>query len=474
MIFNSVEFPIFFGIVVLAHFACPHRYRWVVLLLASYTFYMWWEVSYALLIMLSTVVDFMAGRVIFESQRARVRTAALLASLSVNLGMLFSFKYWNFFQESVSTAAAWVGLSYTPAPFDVLLPVGISFYTFQTLSYTIDVYRGAMQPEKHLGRFALYVAFFPQLVAGPIERASRLLPQISAKHDFEWTRVNSGLQLMLWGLFKKIVIADRLAIYVDAVYSNVPEHNGATLLVATYAFAFQIYCDFSGYSDIAIGAAWVLGFRLMENFRQPYWSRDIVEFWRRWHISLSTWLRDYLYIPLGGNRRGIGRTHINLMVTMLLGGLWHGASWTFVIWGGLQGVLLIVARHMTPRTDRIYEGLRVPTWLRDGVRVLLTFHLVCLSWIFFRAVNVSDALSIMLGVFSDPGMPLLDVPTLGHAAVGLVVLAAVEVIQVTKGSVRLVVAGLPTPIRWAVWYTLLFSVLLFGVDGGSQFIYFQF
>ncbi len=474
MLFNSFTYLLFLPLVVVLHFALPHRSRWILLLAASYVFYMSWNPTYLLLILASTIVSYVAAIGIGRVDSARARFHLVTACLCANLGLLFAFKYWNFFNDSAGVLVGWFGLEWRVPDLDVLLPIGISFYTFQTLGYVIDVYRREVPPERHLGRFALYVAFFPQLVAGPIERARNLMPQITALHRFDWERICLGLQLILWGLFKKVVIADRLAIYVDTVYDNPAAHDPSSFLIATYAFAFQIYCDFSGYSDIAIGSASLLGFRLMKNFETPYFATSITDFWRRWHISLSTWLRDYLYIPLGGNRRGVNRTYANLLITMLLGGLWHGASWNFVIWGAIHGGLLALSRRTLPFRDRLYGLTGLPNWVRDGVRVVITFHLVCFAWIFFRAATLADSMTIVRGFFSQWGAPLVDYSVFSHGLIGLVLLLAVQLHQARRGSVRQAVAGLPTPVRWLGWYALIGGIVLLGLDGGSQFIYFQF
>ncbi len=474
MLFNSIEYLLFLPIVVILHFLLPHRFRWTMLLAASYFFYMRWNAVYIVLIIASTLVDYLAGLGMAHTPSLRGRRVFLLMSLFTNLGLLFTFKYWNFFNDTAVDLFARIGLRWEVPHLRVLLPVGISFYTFQTLSYTIDRYRGKLETERHLGRFALYVAFFPQLVAGPIERARNLLPQFDTIKKFDWNRVTSGLQLILWGLFKKVVIADRLALYVDAVYNNVPAHGSASFLLATYFFAFQIYCDFSGYSDIAIGSAKVLGFDIMQNFRWPYFATSITDFWRRWHISLSSWLRDYLYIPLGGNRFGVRRTYVNLMITMLLGGLWHGASWNFVIWGGLQGLMLSVSRATLPAIARFYDRTKVPRWVWEGLRMVGTFHLVCLSWVFFRAATLSDAWRILTSFFGPWAKPFVDPLTLLYGGAGILVLLVVQVLQVRFGSIRQIIAAYPMGIRWACWYGLAVSIVLLGVDGGSQFIYFQF
>ena len=364
--------------------------------------------------------------------------------------------------------------------FDVLLPVGISFYTFQTLSYSIDVYRGRKTPETHLGIFALYVAFFPQLVAGPIERSHRLLHQFYQQHNFDHRRVSDGLKLMAWGLFKKVVIADRLAIVVNNVYNDPTAYAGIPLLVATYFFAFQIYCDFSGYSDIAIGAAQIMGIDLMQNFKQPYFSRSIPEFWRRWHISLSSWFKDYLYIPLGGNRLSQPRVYLNLMLVFVISGLWHGANWTFLIWGALHGSYILVTLWTTDlrRKAEALLGLTRRPVLLAGLQVFITFHLVTFAWIFFRANSLSDALYIMTHLFH--GIRLTGTGTgvgpydLFIALLAILLLELVHVLQRQKGSLRQLIAIQPVWLRWTAYYGLTISILIFGKFGVNEFIYFQF
>ncbi|MEM1270711.1 MAG: MBOAT family protein, partial [Bacteroidota bacterium] len=418
MFFNSVEFLIFFPVVVGLYFATPHRFRWILLLAASYYFYMAWEPAYALLIAGSTVVDYFTARAMGSRATKRERRPFLWLSLAANLGLLGYFKYANFFAGSLNALRVLPEVPYH----DFLLPVGISFYTFQTLSYTIDVYRGARDAERHFGIFALYVSFFPQLVAGPIERSTRLLPQFFEHYGFDYERVASGLRLMLWGFFKKVVIADHVATYVDVVYNSPADHTGLTVWIATYFFAFQIYCDFSGYSDIAIGTARVMGYELMDNFRRPYFSKSIAEFWRRWHISLSTWFRDYVYIPLGGNRVSKGRWYANLMIVFLVSGLWHGANWTFVVWGGLHGLYLVVGLVTQPARDQAWsrvvsnQQLQRMSFLPSGatvrkwVAVFVTFHLVVLAGVFFRAANVGEAWLLLGNMFqAGPMLPALPV-----------------------------------------------------------------
>lgn len=347
MLFNSFHFLLFFPLVCLLYYLLPPRLRWVFLLLASYYFYMNWEPVYALLIAGSTLITYGCGLLVerYRGERRKQRLF-LLGSLFLNFGILFIFKYYNFLTGSIFSLLSWLGIRFAFPEFTLLLPVGISFYTFQAVGYSLDVYRGDIKPERYLGIYALFVSFFPQLVAGPIERARNLLPQFKEIHRFDETNATQGLKLMLWGYFMKLCVADRLALYVDAVYNNVSEHNGTSLLLASIFFAFQIYCDFGGYSLIAIGAARVMGFSLMENFRRPYFAQSIKEFWGRWHISLSTWFKDYVYIPLGGNRVGRFRHALNLFVTFLVSGIWHGANWTFVLWGGFHGGTQVVEKYL--------------------------------------------------------------------------------------------------------------------------------
>ncbi len=477
MLFNTVEFWLFFVAVVAVYYGMAPRFRPMWLLGASCAFYMRWNASYIVLIGLSAVVDYTCGRLLGRTDLSDgQRKAVLVTSLLTNLGLLFTFKYWGWFHDTVGAVADLVGVAYAEPELQLLLPVGISFYTFQTMSYSVDLYKRKLaKPETNFIYFALYVVFFPQLVAGPIERAGHLLDQFRKIQVFDADRVLSGLQLAGWGLFKKVVVADRLAVYVDAVFGNVEVHNATTFLLATYAFAIQIYCDFSGYSDIAIGTARVLGIDLMRNFERPYFSTSITEFWRRWHISLSSWLRDYLYIPLGGNRHGSGNTYRNLMITMLLGGLWHGASWNYVIWGGLQGGMLSASRVTLATRDAWSDRVGIPRWLRNGVRMVTCFHLVCFSWIFFRARTFDDAAHVVSALARlQFGVPFVDIVTFAHAAVGVAVLVAFEIYEERRGDPLQRLARMPTVVRWTAWYALLGIVVLFGVQSASQFIYFQF
>lgn len=484
MLFNSLDFLIFFPIVAALFFLLQQlRMRQYLLLAASYYFYMCWKPEYLVLILISTLIDFFAALQMAQAKRAAYRKLYLILSLCGNLGILFFFKYANFFGESLHLALQQFDIFYEMPFFDILLPVGISFYTFQSLSYSIDVYRGEKQPERDFVTFALYVAFFPQLVAGPIERSTRLLPQFRTSVRFEPARVISGLRLMLWGFFKKLVIADRLALYVNEVYNDPGDYFGLTLLVATYFFAIQIYCDFSGYSDIAIGAARILGYDLMKNFRQPYFSHSIAEFWRRWHISLSTWFRDYLYIPLGGNRVTRPRWLWNLMIVFVVSGLWHGANWTFVFWGFLHGFYLVFSISTHSLRQRLVRMLRLDAWprLHRGLQWAITLHLVLFAWIFFRANSLDDAILILqqLTVIEFSVQELLRINVeigwgeLGLAFASIVLLLMVDWLD-SRQQIQPVVFARPRALRWIAYYALLLGILFFGVYNHTEFIYFQF
>ena len=384
MLFNSLQFIAFFIIIVSIYFTIPHRYRWLLLLAASYYFYMCWKVEYIFLIIISTIVAYITGILMGRERTRERRKKYLVFSLAVNLGLLAAFKYFNFFNSNLRELFNFFNIFYDVPEFDVLLPVGISFYTFQTLSYSIDIYRGDRPPEKSLGIFALYVSFFPQLVAGPIERSTSLLPQFFERKEFNYERVTSGLRKIAWGMFKKVVIADRLAVVVDQVYGSPEDFAGPAVLIATFFFAYQIYCDFSGYSDIAIGTARILGFDLITNFKRPYFARSIREFWQRWHISLSTWFRDYLYIPLGGNRVKRPRYYINLIIVFLICGLWHGANWTFIVWGALHGsymIISVVTGNLRERIIKVFGLNHVPN-LHRIIKTISAFFscLLCLDF----------------------------------------------------------------------------------------------
>ncbi|MBV6401470.1 MAG: hypothetical protein CNIPEHKO_01771 [Anaerolineales bacterium] len=401
MLFNSFHFLVFFPVVTTLYFLLPHRFRWGLLLAASCYFYMAFIPKYILILFVTITVDYFAG-IGLETTQGNKKKWILLASILANVGMLGFFKYFNFANENIAALANFIDWNYPIENLSIILPIGLSFHTFQSLSYTIEVYRGHQKAERHYGYLALYVLFYPQLVAGPIERPQNILHQLHEEHRFEYQRVADGLKWMAWGMFKKVVIADRMALFVNPIYDSPTGHAGPALVFATLAFAIQIYCDFSGYSDIALGSAQVMGIRLMKNFQHPYFAKSISEFWRRWHISLSTWFRDYVYIPLGGNRSGARRTAINLFITFLLSGLWHGANWTFVIWGALHGVYIILNHWIEPRWTRFGDSGFAKRFssLRNGLSLLSTFGLVCFAWIFFRASTLPDALYIVTHLFS--------------------------------------------------------------------------
>jgi alginate O-acetyltransferase complex protein AlgI len=489
MLFNSLQFFIFFPVVTLLYFMLPHRHRWWMLLIASCVFYMAFIPKYIAILALLITIDYIAG-ILLEKPGVspRKRKCILITSILSTCFVLFIFKYFNFFNTNFVHLAALLHWNYPIAALKLALPIGLSFHTFQSLSYVIEVYRGRQRAEHHFGIYSLYVMFYPQLVAGPIERPQNLLHQFSAEHYFDYVRVTDGLKLMAWGLFKKVVIADRLAITVSTVYGNPHSYTGLPLIIATVFFAFQIYCDFSGYSDIAIGAAQVMGFRLMDNFNRPYFAKSIADFWKRWHISLSTWFRDYIYIPLGGNRAKTWRWQFNLFVTFLVSGFWHGASWTYVIWGALNGFYMIASvwtRGFRQNICRLAKLDQHPT-LHKFVKVAGTFSLVCVAWIFFRAKSFQDACYILThltqGVFRqifyhrdkvnqfNLGLTHYELIV---AALAILVMEFLHSIQRHRG-IRHMLASNPVWVRWPVYFSITYSIILFGVFDKQQFIYFQF
>ena len=485
MLFNSFTFLIFFPVVVTIYFVLPHRFRWGWLLAASCYFYMAFIPIYILILFFTIAVDYAAGILIENAEGAR-RRLFLTMSIVANVGVLAIFKYFNFLNANAHAIAEVFHWPYGLPALNIILPIGLSFHTFQAMSYTIEVYRGRHNAERNPGIFALYVMFFPQLVAGPIERPQNLLHQFYERHEFDYDRVADGLRRMGWGLFMKMVIADRLADYVNPVYNSPYAYEGLTLVVATIFFALQIYCDFAGYSHIAIGAAEVMGFRLMRNFNRPYLSRSISEFWSRWHISLSTWFRDYLYISLGGNRVPRPRWYFNLFVTFLLSGLWHGANWTFVVWGALNGFYLISSVVTQNLRDRVAAatGLMTHPRLQAVWRVAATFALTCFAWIFFRAGSLHDAGHIISRMLVTPtryqllpdalraeGVTKVEILFSALLIFGLM---AFELVSTRIDVLRRFVM-LPGWVRWPAYYILCMSIWLLGVSNESKaFIYFQF
>ena len=474
MLFNTFEFLIFFFSVLIVFFSVPQKRRWFILLLASYFFYGYWKPSYLILIAGSTIADYLLSNAIGKSKNDRKRKKLLSTSLILNLSLLFAFKYFDFLADSFNEILTTSDNSYKIKLLNLALPVGISFYTFQTMSYTIDVYNRKIKPEKHFGIFALFVSFFPQLVAGPIERASNLLPQFKRDTFIDYNRFASGAQLILWGLLKKALIADRVGLIANEIFNNHEDYQGFTLIIGVICFAFQIYCDFSGYSDIAIGTARVFGYDLMKNFKSPYFASSLTDFWRRWHISLSTWFKDYVYIPIGGNKVLKWRWYFNLWITFLISGIWHGANWTFVLWGAIHGFGLVIENILSyKRSDKFLLFKKL--WI---------FFFFCLAWIFFRANTISDAFIIIGNILSfdhynTSQLSLYIVPTNKNAVfsmdfilayAGIFTLLFTEHQLIVKNRWRLI----PKNIKLVLFSVATVAFLLLGVFDINEFIYFQF
>jgi alginate O-acetyltransferase complex protein AlgI len=467
MLFNSLHFFIFFIIVTLGYWSLGWKGRWQLLLFASCYFYMIFKPIYIFILFFTIIIDYFAG-IWLEKTEGKSRKWILIISLISNIGILAFYKYYGFFFENINHFLGFLEVK-NPLPiFDYMLPIGLSFHTFQAMSYTIEVYRGNQKAEHHFGIYALYVMFYPQLVAGPIERPQNVLHQFHTKFEYDWEKVKSGLMMMAWGLFKKVVIADRLAMMVDFAYKNPSEQSGLTLLVATFFYTFQIYCDFSGYSDIALGSAKVMGFDLMENFRTPYFSTSISEFWRRWHISLSTWFRDYLYIPLGGNRVSEWRRYFNQFFVFMISGLWHGASWTFVIWGSLHGFYLIFA----VLRDKYLPQIILPKNIfGKSINLISTFVLVMFAWVFFRAKSTHDAFLILKKISNFSFNEIFETPLnsvemwFSIILIGFLLWKEAKFFQInTKSNLQF------------YGFSVVFIVMIyfFGVFNTNQFIYFQF
>lgn len=483
MLFNSIDFAVFLPVVFLLYWFATNRnlrIQNLLIVIASYVFYGWWDYRFLSLMLFSTGVDYWVGLRLRATENLTIRKLLLCTSIVVNIGLLGFFKYYNFFLDNFVTAFSFLGTQLNPNTLDIILPVGISFYTFQTLSYTIDVYKGKLKPTSDFIGFAAFVSFFPQLVAGPIERATHLLPQFYHKRTFEYAKAVDGLRQILWGVFKKIAIADGCSGIVEQAFANSGDVNSSALVLGAVAFTFQIYADFSGYSDIAIGTARLFGFDLRQNFNFPYFSRDIAEFWRRWHISLSTWFRDYLYIPLGGSRAGGGGTALkirNIFIVFVVSGFWHGANWTFIIWGALNALyylpLLLTSNNRT-HLDTVASGKQLPS-LKELSQMLLTFGMAVLGWIFFRAENVGHAFSYLTGIFSPTlfSIPDLHIPKLWVILLGLFLLLEW---RGRNDSYALEKLGLTwkRPYRWAVYYSII-MMIFYNMNYQEQvFIYFQF
>lgn len=498
MLFNSFSFLLFFPIVTALYFVLPHRFRWFMLLLSSCVFYMFFIPEYILILLFTIVIDYYAGILIHRQTNAADRKKFLIVSLVANIGVLALFKYYNFFGTNLNELAHRIGWNYNIPLLEIVLPIGLSFHTFQAMSYTIEVYRGKQLPEKHFGIYALYVMYYPQLVAGPIERPQNLLWQFHKEHSFDYNRVTDGLKQMAFGLFKKVVIADRLSTYVNPVFDNASTSPSMSVFMATVFFSIQIFCDFSGYSDIALGASRIMGIDLMTNFKRPYFSKTISEFWTRWHISLSTWFKDYLYIPLGGNREGQFKTVRNLIITFMVSGLWHGANWTFIIWGALHAFYLVFAIFTQTIRKKIRDaiGLSRMRFLDWCFQSLLVFFLTSFAWIFFRAKSVGDAFALakkfltavpqyIHNLLSNPKFLWLEELMfnrtlkyigfdLGILAFSIFLMFCLHVKQ-EQGSFATYLRAKNTVVRWGTYVTVIFMIVLFGIyHSKNEFIYFQF
>jgi alginate O-acetyltransferase complex protein AlgI len=487
MLFNSLTYILFFTAVCFLYFLLPHRFRWLLLLAASYIFYAWWSISYLAILFASTAIVYAAALAMRVYKEYRGRILAL--GVFMNLAILLAFKYSGFINSNLRMLSGYVNIPYPAGDLKILMPIGISFYIFKSISYIIDVYRNKIEPERHFGIFALYVSFFPQLLAGPIERSTMLLPRLKNEFSYDYDRIADGLKLAAWGFFKKLVIADRLCLYVDRVYADPGPLQGIPVLLAAYFFTIQIYCDFSGYSDIAIGSAKILGYEGMENFRRPYFSKTMGEFWNRWHISLSTWFRDYLYIPLGGNRVSTARRYFNIMTVFLLSGLWHGANWTFVAWGGIHGIFLVTGYATLKARSRIKN--RIPAIIGMGINgtvltifnsaasacsIIITFNLAAFAWIFFRAETFAKAMIIIRNIFKwDMSNMLMGFSPREFIimTISLVMLFIFDAIQEHNNSLHPFTQKRAFA-RWVLYYAVILAIVFFGVLEQSKFIYFNF
>lgn len=475
MFFNSLAFFGFISLFLPLYFALKGRARLWLCLLGSYYFYGCYSHKFLVLIFISTLVDYSVGLLLDKEDNQKKRKRLLVISLIVNLGFLAFFKYCDFFIGSFQEMLLSMGITPSFNTLNIIIPAGISFYTFQSMSYTIDVYYKKIDVEKDFIRFATFISFFPQLVAGPIVRAKEFLPQFQTDKKFEWNRINSGAGQILWGLFKKIAVADSLAPFVDQCFAAPDTFSSMHLVVGVVFYAFQIYCDFSGYSDIAIGLARMMGFDFPENFNKPYFSKDFSEFWQRWHITLSSWLRDYLYIPLGGSRNGTFNTYKNNMLTMLLGGLWHGASWVFVFWGFLHGLYLIVQRLAGPYFGKFLTAIRMPQLGRDAINMSLVFFFTCFAWIFFRANDFPTAMEVIGGIAKLENFTFGSIVNKFWFVKGVFVIGLLLMIEIADGKFDFSQLILKEPIfRVASFAAVMMVIAFLGTFGGNAFIYFVF
>tara|TARA_B100000902_G_scaffold365033_1_gene385634 strand:- start:102410 stop:103858 length:1449 start_codon:yes stop_codon:yes gene_type:complete len=482
MIFNTIDFAIFLPIIFILYWFVIYKnilHQNLLITISSYVFYGWWDWRFLSLIAFSTSVDYIIGNKLSITQNKNSRKLLLFTSVFVNLGFLGFFKYYNFFLENFVDAFSFFGYSINSNSLNIILPVGISFYTFQTLSYTIDVYKKKIKPAKDIISFTAFVSFFPQLVAGPIERAKNLLPQFYKKRDFDYYKAVDGMRQILLGLFKKIVIADNCAVFADQIFNNYQDYSGSTLILGAILFTFQIYCDFSGYSDIAIGTARLFGFNLMQNFAFPYFSRDIAEFWRRWHISLSTWFRDYLYIPLGGSRGSNYQKIRNVFIIFLVSGFWHGANWTFIIWGALNAIYflpIMLMKRNRINTDIVAKDRLFPS-IKELVSIIITFSLTVFAWIFFRSESVNDGFAYLFNIIDSSVFTLPDLITpkleMIYTLFCIIILLFFEW-KNRKKTHALEIDHLTKFNRWGIYLTIILMIITFGTFNHNEFIYFQF
>jgi len=482
MIFNSIDFAAFLPIVFALYWALSKKslkLQNALIVSASYFFYAWWDWRFLSLILISTTIDYTIGILLIKQKNKAKRKRLLWLSIIINIGLLSFFKYYNFFIENFSAAFSFFGTEIKGDFLYIILPIGISFYTFQTLSYTIDIYRNKLKPTNDFIAFSAFVSFFPQLVAGPIERATNLLPQFYQKREFNYTKIIDGLRQILWGLFKKIVIADNCAKYANLIFDNSGDYSGSTLVLGAFFFTFQIYADFSGYSDIAIGTSRLFGFNLKQNFAFPYFSRDVAEFWRRWHISLTTWFRDYIYIPLGGSRVGTYKNIRNIFIIFIVSGFWHGANWTFIVWGGLNAIYfipLLIFKKNRKHIDIVAKNKNCPS-LKEFLLMVSTFSLTMFTWILFRAENILHAKNYFSGIFTPSLFTIPDFEDLKRASIILLLVVIFIGIE-WKGRAQLYALekfGLNwrKPIRYGMYYVMILLIILFNI-GEQEFIYFQF
>ena len=482
MLFNSIDFAIFLPVVFLLYWFVTNKnlkFQNLLIVAASYLFYGWWDWRFLSLILFSTIVDYSVGRGLLKQENLSKRKLLLWTSILVNLGFLGFFKYYNFFIDNFTAAFSFLGTEISANSLNIILPVGISFYTFQTLSYTVDVYKRKLEPTKDFIAFTAFVSFFPQLVAGPIERATHLLPQFYKQRTFDYAKAVDGMRQILWGLFKKIVIADNCAQFANEIFNNSADMSGSSLVLGALFFTFQIYGDFSGYSDIAIGTSRLFGFDLMQNFNFPYFSRDIAEFWRRWHISLSTWFRDYLYIPLGGSRGGTWKKIRNTFIIFIVSGFWHGANWTFIAWGALNAIYflpLLLAKKNRTNLGTVAQGKKIPN-LKELFAMLFTFGLTVFAWIFFRAENMTHAFNYISEIFS---LSLFEMPELSFKIIQTIMLVVAFVLiewigREGKYALEHIHYYFQKKfLRWGVYLVIALTIFIFGNFNKTEFIYFAF